>query len=68
MGRHTTLVELKVFALIVMFVAMTMWGENITDAATIAAAVSDIQQKLYATGHITTKGQYMKCLLSHKKT
>ena len=39
MVRHTTLVELKVFALIVMFVAMTMWGKNITDAATMAATV-----------------------------
>ena len=39
MVRHTTLVQLKVFALIVMFVAMTMWGKNITDAATMAATV-----------------------------
>lgn len=38
--RHTTLVVLKVFALILMFVAMTVWGKMITGAATMAATVA----------------------------
>ena len=38
---------------IVMFVAMRMWGKNIADAATMTATVVSHSAK-YAIGHITT--------------